>query len=233
MNEQAYQQAPQTAPPEAPAKSGGGCKKLAIGCGIVALILVIILIIGGWFVAKNFRSWTASGFATVVNKAVEQSTLPDEQKQTIKDRVDYVKDEFVAGNITIEEMGRAIENLKIENLIGAGMTQYVGSGLIESSQLSDEQKAEGKQALNRVAQGLLDGQISLNDAQQTLTPIMQNPGSNDWQLKTNPTQDELKQVMDNATDLADQAGVPEDVGEVDFAAKVNEAFDQALGIQQP
>lgn len=210
-------------------KSSGGCGKIAIGCGIAAVIVVIILAAVGWYVYNNARGWVASGGASVVNQAVEQSTLPDEQKQAIISRVDHVKEEFAAGNITLEDFGRAMENLDIESLIMAGMAQYVGADLMNSPQFSDDDRAAGRQALNRVSHGLLEGQIDTQDIEQVLSPIMLNPGSGDWEFKPNPTDKELNQVMDRATDLADQAGVPEDVGEVDFGARVNEAFDKALG----
>ena len=216
---------------QAPQKSSGGCGKVAIGCGIAVLILVIILAVAGWLIYKNFRSIGASAFAYTVNSMVDQSTLPDDQKQTIKDKVNYVKEEFAAGNITLEEIGQAMEQLDVEKLITAGITQYIGTGLIGASELSDDQKAEGKKALNRVAYGLLEGQIDPDETNNMLAPIMEQSSSNQQQLKQNPTVEELQQVIDNANDLADQNGIPEDVGEVDFAARVSEAFDEALGIE--
>ncbi|MEZ6191584.1 MAG: hypothetical protein R3C45_09880 [Phycisphaerales bacterium] len=213
---------------EAP-KQMSGCAKAAIGCGIATLILLIILALGAWYVARNAKAWAAGGFASVVNQAVEQSTLPDEQKKTITSRVDHIKDEFVAGNITLEQIGQAMENLNVENLIAAGFTQYVGSGIIESSQLSDDDKAVGKQAMNRVATGVLDGNISTQQIEQVLAPIMQQTGSDNWEFKQNPTPEELQQVMENANDLADKAGIPQDVEQVDFGKRVEEAFDEALG----
>ncbi len=226
MNEQA----PPTEQQYAPApKSGGGCKKFAIGCGIALLILVILGAVAGWFIAKNARAWTASGAAAIMNEAVDQSTLPDDQKQTIKSRIEQLRVDFTAGDITLKEIGEAMENLDVEKLIGAGLAQYVGSGIIQASALSDEEKADGKQALNRVAHGMMDGQVTMSDFKQVITPILENPGSDDYQLKSNPTPEELKQVINNATDIADQAGIAEDVEELDFAERVNEAFDQALG----
>lgn len=236
MNEQMQpppqQAAPQQAYPQAPAKSGGGCKKFAIGCGIVLLILVILLAIGGIYVAKNWKSLTASGFSMAINQVVDASSLPDDQKQTIKDRVAHVKEEFLAGNITVEQIGDVYENLDVENLVGAGMAQYVGKGMIGSSKLTDDQKAQGEQAFNRVAHGLIDKQIEIKDVKQALAPVMEDPTSDDWALKQNPTPDDWKQVVDNASKLADQAGVPKDVKEVDFAQQVSDAFDKALGTPQ-
>lgn len=218
---------------QVPKSSGGGCGKIAIGCGIAALIVVIIAGLGIWYVVSNARGWGASLFATAINTAVDQSTLPNQQKQTIKSRVDRVKEDFVAGRITLDQIGRAMENLDIENLIAAGFTQYVGTGMIESSQLSDDDKAVGKQALNRVATGVLDGQITNQQVEQALAPIMQQTGQNRWEFKSHPTPEELRQVVDNAGDLADKAGIPKDAEAVDFAKRVEEAFDQALGTPQP
>lgn len=214
---------------QAPKKQMSGCAKAAIGCGIATLILAIILALGAWFVAKNAKSWTAGAFASVVNQAVEQSTLPDEQKLAITNRVEHIKDEFVAGNITLEQIGQAMENLNVENLIAAGFTQAIGSGIIEQSQLSDDDKATGKQVMNRLATGVLDGNISTKQIEQAIAPIMQQSGSNKWEFKKNPTPEELQQVLENATDLADKAGIPQDVEAVDFGKRVEEAFDDALG----
>ena len=225
MNEQA--------PPMTTPKSSGGCGKIAIGCGIALLVLVIILAVAGWFVVKNWKSWTASLVSAGVTEVVEQSQMSDEQKRAIISRVDQFTQDFAAGRITAEQVARAMENLDVEALVAAGVAQYVGSGLIQSAGLSEQERETGKRALDRVAHGLMDGQVSMQDLEQALAPITVQTGGSSWELKPSPTPEELKQVMDNATDLADQAGVPEDVGEVDFASRVNEAFDQALGAPQP
>ncbi len=214
---------------QVPQKQMSGCAKAAIGCGIATVILVIILALGAWYVARNAKAWAAGGFASVVNQAVEQSTLPDEQKKTITSRVEHIKDEFIAGNITLEQIGRAMKNLNVENLIAAGFAQYVGSGIIESSQLSDDDKAVGKQAMNRVATGVLDGNISTQEVRQALSPIMRQTGSNNWEFKQNPTPQELQQVLESAADLADKAGIALDAEEIDFGKRVEQAFDEALG----
>jgi len=214
-------------------KKMSGCAKAGIGCGIAAVILLILVVIGSWYVAQNARGWGASLFATGVNSAVDQSTLPDEQKQAIKTRVDHVKEEFTAGNITLEQIGQAMENLDVENLIAAGVAQYVGTGVMNSSQLTDEQKAAGQQTMNRVATGLLDGKISNSEVETAIAPMLDQTGSGDWQFKQNPTSEELQQVLENANELADKAGIAEEVPEVDFAQRVGEAFDEALGTTQP
>jgi hypothetical protein len=75
----------------------------------------------------------------------------------------------------------------------------------------------------------LDGNISTQQIEQVLAPIMQQTGSNNWEFKQNPTPEELQQVLENANDLADKAGIPQDVEQVDFGKRVEEAFDEALG----
>ncbi len=210
-------------------KSSGGCGKVAIGCGIAVLIVVIIVALGAWYVANNWRSLASSGVAAAVNSAVEQSPLPDEQKQAITTRVDQIKQDFADGKITLEQIVNAMEAVNIEGLIVAGMTQYVASGIIEPSSLSDDDKTDARQALNRVAHGVLEGQIYQSQVQQALDPVLVKSNSGDWQFKPSPSEADLLKVTENASALADQAGVSEDVEEVDFAERVGEAFDQALG----
>tara|TARA_R110002111_G_scaffold118695_3_gene181367 strand:- start:158 stop:820 length:663 start_codon:yes stop_codon:yes gene_type:complete len=218
---------------EQESKKMSGCAKAGIGCGIALVILLIIGAIGVWWVAKNAKSLMSEGFASVINQAVEQSNLPDDQKQVITSRVDSVKEDFIAGDITLEQIGQAMENLDVEKLISAGVTQYVGTGMMNASNLSADQKAAGQQAMNRVATGLLDGQISTSEVQTAIAPILDQSASGDWQFKQNPTAEELQQVLENANDLADQAGIAQDVPEIDFGQRVSEAFDEALGTVQP
>ena len=232
MNQPEHEHPPIQPVSEPKAKSGG-CGKIAIGCGIATLIVLILLGIGGYLLFSNARGLMGTGFATVMNEAVQQSTLPDDQKQALAAKIEEVKEDFIAGDITFEQIGQAMENLDIQNLVAGGFAQYVGARLIESSSLSAEDKARGKQAMNRVAHGALEGQIATSDIEQALTPIMQTNSNGELELKPNPTEDELRQVLDNAEDLADQAGVPQDVAEVDFAKRVQEAFDEALGTTQP
>lgn len=224
MYEQDFEQKP---------KKMSGCAKAGIGCGIALVILLIIGAIGAWWVAVNAKSWGASLFTTGVNVVLDQSSLADDQKQAIKTRVDQVSEDFVAGKITVEQFTQAVDNLDVESLVGAGVAQYMGSGLIEASELSAEEKERGRVALNRVAHGLLEGQIDVEDFKDIMSPVMVNPDGEDLNFKQNPTNEELTQVMDDAADLADKAGVPEQVEELDFASKVNEAFDEALGTTQP
>lgn len=216
---------------QAPKKSMSGCAKAGIGCGIALVIVLIIAAIGGWLLWKNARSIAAAGAAYVVNQAIEQSSLPTDQKQVISSRVDQIKKQFASGDLTLEEITQGLEQVNIQGLIAAGVTQTVGSGMIESSQLSDNNKAIGHMALNRITQGVMDGQIDIEKVGQVLAPIRQDPNSENWQFKANPTAEELQQVVDNANDLADQSGVPAEVPEVDFAQRVDEAFDEVFGPQ--
>ncbi len=212
-------------------KSSGGCGKIAIGCGIAALVVIILLVIGGWFVARNWRSLASSGVAAAVNQAVEQSSLPDDQKQAITARVDQIKQDFADGKITLEQIASAMEAVNVEGLIVAGMAQHVGSAMVESSSLSDDDKADAKQALNRVAHGVLEGQIDQTQVRQALDPVLVKTNADEWRFKPSPSEADLLKVVENASALADQSGVAEDVEEVDFADRVGEAFDQALGTQ--
>lgn len=213
-------------------KSSSGCGKVAIGCGIAVLIVIILLAMGGWYVANNWRSWTAKGLSSAVTKAVDQSTLPADQKKAITDRVDHVMQEFADGNITVEQISKAAQALEVEKLIMAGMAQYVGSTIKISTKLSDEERAHGEQALNRIAHGVLDGQINQSQIEPVFKHIMEDDGSGNWSFKQSPSADDINAVIKDATELADQAGVAQDVGQIDYAKRVEQAFDQALGISE-
>ncbi len=156
---------------EAPKKSGG-LGKIAIGCGIVVLIVIVLLAVGGWYVYNNARGWMAKGLSSVVNEAVDQSNLPDVQKQAITDRVDHVMQEFADGNITLDQIGQAVNSLEVENLVTAGMAQYIGTAVMDSSSLSDDDKADGRQAMNRLAHGVLENQIDESEIQKVFDAIM-------------------------------------------------------------
>ena len=68
-----------------------GCTFALLGCGVVALLLIVAIGIGIWYVTTNIRTIASELIGTVAVKSVEQSKLPDDQKARIIARIGQVK----------------------------------------------------------------------------------------------------------------------------------------------
>ncbi len=212
-----------------PGQKSGGCRNIAIGCGIAVLVVVIIGGVAGWYIGRNIKSWSAQGIAAVLESGIREMQLPADQEQRLLAKVDYLKNEFIAGNITFEQLGEIGLRLSEGTFFQAGMIHLAETQYIQPSGLSDEEKVEGSLAMQRILRGFcVDETISDQDIEEVMIPITYEEPDGTRQLKDNLTDDELRTFIDLAEEKADAAGVPDEPYKVDLAAEFERAIDEVL-----
>jgi hypothetical protein len=81
------------------------------GCLVVLGIAMVIAIVLGIWIARNFRGWAADVGSQAINQQVDASDLPAQEKIEVKEQVDRVKKAFGDGSITMKQAGEIIQKL--------------------------------------------------------------------------------------------------------------------------
>lgn len=194
------------------------------GCLIVVAILVAIGIVGGIFVAMNFRDWAATGLSAVAKEAVNQSNFPAAEKPEIIAVFDETTEAFRNKQITYEELGSIFENFEQSTAFGLGMVMEFEGGYIDRSGLTAEEKTDAKLQLNRVCQALSSDQMNGTEARNVLQPVMQDGEMNDA-----ATDEQIREVVANAKAAADKVGIPAERDEVDLSEEFRKHIEERLG----
>ncbi len=209
------------------------------GCLAVLAVLIVIAIIAGFWVRANYRGWFASGAISMVEAGLEDSELTEEQRAAIMVEVRELADDYRERRITNQQMVSVFEEVAQSPLIPMGAVYAVDSEYVQPSEMSTEEKAEARLALQRVARGFYEESISQDELESVLEPISKRQpegeeGFNiDLQEPSAVSIEELRRFIERADAAADAAGVPEEPYEIDIAAELGMAIDRALGRETP
>ena len=214
-----------------------------VGCTAL-LVIVVLAMAAGFWVALNWRGWAADGSRKAFAALIEKTGLPDEQKQGMIAHVDALAAEFEAGTVSARDLIAVVEEVSRSPIIPAAIVAAMYEGYIRPSSLSDEEKAQAGVVLRRFAQGVYEKSIPESAIGPTLDPISAPRGDSGISIGTGRTEyhlkepksvtpDELRTFIANAKARADEAGVSEVVEEVDFAAELGRAINAALGRSTP
>lgn len=220
---------------------GGRRGGVVAGCLVALAVVLILLVIGGVFVAMNWRTWTSKGMHALVEEAVSESALPLEEQREVMAVADTFIAEFETGNVSMAQFGRVVEELSKSPMIPAMVMMGVDESYIAKSALPEEEKAEGSKDVSRFVWGVYDGVISQTKIDDVAQPISAPPGDQDavviqtdrvnLRLKKpeNVTNEELRAFLANANAAADEAGVPDEQFTIDWSAELQGAIDRAMG----
>ena len=202
----------------------------ASGCLIAVIVVVLLIVGGGIYVAKNFKSWAAAGITAAMSLMIEQSDLPKLEKSEIVEILYQVKEEYLAGDISLEELGQILEAMTDCPAIAMGIVVQFEASYVESSNLSAGEKTDAKLTLNRFAQGLTSGSVGWEEIEGIIAPISETNAEGDQTLKApgRVTDDEIREVLAAVKLAADRAGIPEQLLEIDISESFRKTIEQAL-----
>ncbi len=213
-----------------PQKEGlSGCAIAAIGCGVVLVILLIFGGLGIWWVANNARTFGAEIAAEVLKASLQELDLPADQQTRIDARIDDIAQQFKDEKLSGEDVGRIFQRIAKGPLMPAGLALFVKRVYIRDSGLSDDEKAAAEVAIHRFARGVIDESIPEAEREAVLDTISSMDAQGQREFKQKLTDDEVKAFVDAAKQAADDAGVAEEVPEINFADEFDKAIDEALG----
>ncbi len=201
------------------------------GCLVVLVIVVILGVIGAIFVARNWKGWIAQGAEALATTVVNESQLPQDQKDSIVSEVRKLGDDFKAGRISTEDLQRVVEAIAESPLIPLAGVQAARQNYVDPSDMTPEEKASANRALQRFARGIHEKKIAPAEeaVTETIKPIVRLKPGNQWEFKDNPTRLEVDQFIANAKARADDAQIPDEPFDLNIADELKKAIDRALG----
>ena len=161
-----------------------GCRNWAIGCSVVLLFMLGITAVGGFFIAKNFRPWTADAIVAGVEEGMENIDLPADQKRQIVVRVRELGDDFAEGDLTLEEMGKIAEQIvESRTIIAGGVEFLIRSTVDDKLELDEERKDAVKRLVQRLSRGIIEEKLDEDDFKPLMEIVFEKTGENKYEMK--------------------------------------------------
>lgn len=201
------------------------------GCLIALGVLVILVIVAVVVVAMNWRSWTAGATIAATQAMLDSSTLSQVDKNLIMAEVRSLGDDIEAGKVTPTQLAEVFEQISRSPLIPLAAIEAARQKFIEPAGMTPEEKAAAERSLERFARGVYEGKIAPAEEQitDTIKPVVKLNAGNTWEFKDNPTREEVNQLVDNARNKADAAGVPDEPYKLSIPEELRKAINTALG----
>jgi hypothetical protein len=163
-----------------------------------------------------------------VNQAIDESSLPPEEKKEIKVEVERFFTEFREGRVSTEQFGRMIETFAKSPLMSAFMTSAIESKYLDASGLSDEEKADAKTTLQRFMRGVMDNKIAQPSVDAALSHVATKQPNNQWEFHDKVTDEQIRAFVVEAKKAADDAGIPAEPEDFDPSDEVKRIIDESL-----
>ena len=211
-----------------PVKSNG-CRNVLIGCGCLTAVSFALVLAGTFWVVSNWRFLAAESSSLFIKSAIRELEIPVTQRQRINQRLDQLAQQFTDGELTDEQLGRILKNISEGPLLPAGSALVVERQYLDKSGLDAVEKEAARRAIQRFAHGSLDESITPETVSDVLDTISDSGGpEGQRQFRQFLSDDDLRDFITAATVAADEAGVPAEVPDVNFADEFDKAVDVAL-----
>ena len=206
-------------------------KKAGIGC----LGVVVVLIIAGVVVVKNFKSIGCSAGAKLATAAVEvvvdQSGLSGAEKAEIMKPVKELAKEFKNEELTVKELGSILSKVAEGSLPTLLSMRSFEILYLEKSSLDAAAKKAASVTVSRYTQGHVTAKIKDSDGIQGI--IWENTtnaeGEATKSLKEALTPEELQKCLAIMKKAADDAGIADKKFEIDIAGALRKSIADAKG----
>jgi hypothetical protein len=105
---------------------------------------------------------------------------------------------------------------------------------IDPSGLSEEEKLNANLQMERLARGVFEKKIDIDELEDAVDEIAVRTREDQWQLRDPEVVDDkgLREMVGKITTLVDEKEIPAEHFEVDVAAEVAEAIDRGLHPEQ-
>jgi len=215
---------------EAPKKSGAG-RKIATGCGIGCLVILIAAAVLGFYVKRNWRRIAADKAQKHIMQVVNASDLPDDQKKAVEGHVARLSEAFKSQKISVEQLGKAGQMFAEGPIMPLIVVRAFEAKYVAPSGLPAQEKQRASLDLNRFMRGIVEKKIPQSAVDEVIEPISVQDDKGQRRVKETLTQDELKAFLASVRQRADKAKVPDERYVVDVAAEVGKIVDGALKAQ--
>ena len=213
-------------------QGGSGCRNVAIGCSIVFLLGLVVVGVGSYFVMSNAKPWAAKAVVAGVEEGLKESDLSDKQKQEIMVRVEELSEDFASGELSFEALGQIGKEIVESRTIIAGGVEFIVSNTIEDKvDLDEEQKAEVKRLVQRMARGIAEEKLDNDDFRPLMDIVFDKTGENQYEVKDDLSKEDVTQFLVELEKMVDEAEIPDEPYEVDIASEIDRIVESVRDIQ--
>ena len=188
------------------------------------MVSVVVVVTGGLVVWRKLPDWTHIALAS----AVEGSELSAEDKLSVLNQLDRVRDQYKSGDITLRQLGGVAEQLAESRVFPLALAHAAVESYVQPSGLSDEEKQAAMETLKRVARGLYEDKIDQNSLDTALDYISTKGYDGQRQFSDQVSDADLREMLAECMRLADDAGVSGEPFAVDVGGELKRAVDQSI-----
>jgi hypothetical protein len=199
---------------------GGVLKILLIILGVIFLCMVI----AGVYIGTHWKGWVATAANSAAQQLVNDSGLPQDQRDSILTEIRQLGDDFKSGNVTTEEIGRITKAIADGPLLPLAGVQAARQKYVEPSDMTPKEKEEAILTLQRFARGVHEKKIPKEIIDDVVKPVAELMPNGRWKLKDKPTRMEIDQFLENAKARADGAMVPNEPFDLNIADELKKAI---------
>jgi len=203
-----------------------GCFK---GCLIVGVVLLVAFCVIGFWISQNWQKWAADFGSQALNQVIDQSDLPDLEKEETKVQVERLAGAVREGKLSGQQLGRVIEQVFESPLMTLFAVASIEKEYIEPSGLDGQEKVAARIALRRFVRGLIANKIDEANFEVALSKIADEGANGQWELREKVTDDQLRELIQFAQDKADAAEIPAEAKAIDVSNEMRRIIDSALG----
>ena len=197
--------------------------------GVLAILMVLVCAGVGTFIYMNFKGWAVDLASAMVVSIVEESNLPEDQKESILTNVETLAEDVRNGDLPMEDFGEIMMSLSQGPFLNLVLVELIEADYVSKCQPNDKDRAAAALAFDRFERGIVEEKISDEKVEEAMALVQAADMKDTPQLKENLTADELKAFVEKIAQLADEEEIPAEPFTVDFAGMFQEAIDAVRG----
>ncbi len=215
---------------EVPKKSG---TSKCLTCGCIGLIVMALLATGvGLYAKANWRDLVSRVGMTAFEEILSSSNISEEDQRNMLEQANRLRDAFVAEEIDEEAAATLFEDFLESPILPTAGVIAVRDVILENSGLPDGEVQQGTLDLERIARGLTEDSVNVDDLENILDPVMLiDRNANKWELKQNPSDEEVREMLSRAGQTADEKSIPDEPFTINLADEFKKIIDKALGAE--
>jgi hypothetical protein len=201
----------------------GGVLKVIL---IIVGVFFVLCLAGDIYVATHWKGWVANAANRGAETILRDSGLPEDQRKSIIADIRKLGDDFQAGRITTEQLGKITQAITTGPLLPLASVQAAKEKYIEHSDMTQKEKADAILSLQRFARGVVEKKISRDEVTDVVKPVSDLMPNGRWKLKDKPTRMEIDQFIENVKARADSLNIPEEPYDLNIADELKKAIEQ-------
>jgi len=211
-------------------------RRLGKAMRVFAIIcLALVLACGGavTYIYLNFRSLVAGIIRGPVLQQIQSAELPADQKAGIARTIDQLTEDFKNDRLSYQQLAGIFERLGHGPFFVVVEMESAKSLCLGVCQPAAEERGRMSRVFQRLQRGVVEGSVPPQRAEEALALIQMTDSGKHRAFKPNLTAREARLFIDRIRQDADQAGVPDEPYQVDFAGQLQRAVDAVLKPASP